>query len=270
MGRRALVLTCAAPTLPRCQDLACRPPLQWDPQRPQCCCCCCCCPHGRWLFAPHLDGCQDPRCSGPTGCQGPEILPWGHLEGPPEEPDRQATWEGRWPPGQASFPGALSSSRTLSHPSFQLFYNAVSIHNGSPGGQSEPEPKADPPTPIDCSDFFYTDPVMAPGHRIYNWLSSSSQEILHHHLHLNTPAPIMAIRETPASAPPPPPPLPPPAPKPSTCREWLSDLECEVACALLELPDGTDWDSAGGRQSPPRVGKVEAGNEKTTAPDRLL
>lgn len=63
-----LMLTPAAPSLPRCQDLAFQPPaLQWGPQHPQCCCC-----RRHQPFAPHLflDCCQDESGSG-------RKQPWG-------------------------------------------------------------------------------------------------------------------------------------------------------------------------------------------------
>ncbi|KAJ1079991.1 hypothetical protein NDU88_000213 [Pleurodeles waltl] len=79
------------------------------------------------------------------------------------------------------------SNRTFSHPSFQSYYTAVALWNF---GAKENGPCKDPTRPatdgnikqpvlpIDTSDFFFTDPLLPPGHRVYNCLSSRSQQEL--------------------------------------------------------------------------------------------
>ncbi|XP_042331279.1 histone deacetylase complex subunit SAP25 [Sceloporus undulatus] len=131
--------------------------------------------------------------TGPTDCNGAEASP-------------SSSWGGDirticWPTEQALH----CPFRTFSHPSFQAFYTAVSVRNqaslpldGDPASTARLRPKPGPLPSLDCSGFFYTDPTMPPGHRIYNWLSSSSQEVFHN-LRLNTPAPVMSTCEaTPA------------------------------------------------------------------------
>ncbi|XP_025032833.1 histone deacetylase complex subunit SAP25 [Python bivittatus] len=185
--------------------------------------------------------------AGPGSHSGPPVRwPWGAEALPRGEGPSSGTWTTEaiclriWPGPEAS----RGSSRTLCHPSFQSFYSAVSGYShcsqppppGAPASSLAPEPKTGEhktgPLPfLDCSSFFYTDPAMPPGLRIYNWLSCSSLEVLHC-LQLDTPAPIMALREI------------PPAPGPSTRRRWLSGQELKAVSALLELPAA---------QSPPRA-----------------
>ncbi|KAL8176998.1 UNVERIFIED_CONTAM: hypothetical protein K2H54_040710 [Gekko kuhli] len=105
----------------------------------------------------------------------------------------------------------------------QAFFAAVSTCSRpclpSPGGRMVPQPSGGGPLPlVDCSGFFYTDPTLPPGYRIYNCLSASSQEVLRS-LPLNTPAPIMC-----------------PCPAAAAGRRWLSDPECRAVSALLALP----------------------------------
>ncbi|XP_062813675.1 histone deacetylase complex subunit SAP25 [Anolis carolinensis] len=103
-------------------------------------------------------------------------------------------------------------SRTLSHPSFQALYSARD-RDGS-------GPLPGPLPVLDFGGFFYSDPTMPPGHRIYNWLSRPSQEVFLN-LRLNTPPPIMS---TCASAPPHP------------LNRSLSEMEQKAVSALLDLP----------------------------------
>ncbi|XP_029437441.1 uncharacterized protein LOC115078640 [Rhinatrema bivittatum] len=118
--------------------------------------------------------------------------------------------------------GGLFSSRILSHPSFISYYTAVAILQRSQGPfestYEAPAANVDHANqgpvgediyganivtaagdsayvlPINHSDFFYTDPLMAPGHRIYNCLSPQSQQVFRC-FHLNTPPPIMSFCE---------------------------------------------------------------------------
>ncbi|XP_070622991.1 histone deacetylase complex subunit SAP25 [Erythrolamprus reginae] len=117
------------------------------------------------------------------------------LLGPGEEEEEEVTGDpstqagdppraGRDPVWPREGAGCLSSSRTLSHPSCQPFYSA-------PLGSSRHPPLEDPAGPppfLDCSSFFYTDPIQPPGYRIYNWLSSCSLDVLHR-LHPETQPP---------------------------------------------------------------------------------
>ncbi|XP_031755454.1 uncharacterized protein LOC116409849 isoform X6 [Xenopus tropicalis] len=64
------------------------------------------------------------------------------------------------------------------------------------GGQRTNEPVCasalvPPGFTLNCADYFYSDPLMSPGHRTYNCLSPGTQEIFSC-FSLNTPAPIMA------------------------------------------------------------------------------
>ncbi|KAM6453320.1 histone deacetylase complex subunit SAP25 isoform 2-T2 [Liasis olivaceus] len=132
---------------------------------------------------------------------GPPVRwPWGAEALPRGEGPSSGTWSTEavcsriWPGPEASW----GSSRMLCHPSFQSFYSAVSSYShcsrptppGGPASSLAPEPKTGPLPFLDCSSFFYTDPAMPPGHRIYNWLSCSSLEL--------------APRLCPSAAPPPP------------------------------------------------------------------
>ncbi|XP_023688295.2 uncharacterized protein [Paramormyrops kingsleyae] len=86
------------------------------------------------------------------------------------------------------FPDA--SSRTLQHPSFVSLYMAVgSMQCGwRARSRSFPAPAMIP------SDFFYNDPLQAPGHRIPN---NVAQLEVFECCQLNTPAPIMSASITP-------------------------------------------------------------------------
>nr|XP_023969438.1 histone deacetylase complex subunit SAP25 [Chrysemys picta bellii] len=148
-----------------------------------------------------------------------------------------AAYESPWEPGT----GHSLSTRTLSHPSFYPYYAALSC--SAPG--THPVPHGDRPQgsglqggpatgsglllPISSSEFFYTDPLMPPGHRVYNYLSHPSQQVCQS-LRLSTPDPIMSVREASPSPCPLPPFLPPRGMK------WLSQAEYNAVSALLELP----------------------------------
>ncbi|XP_061445427.1 histone deacetylase complex subunit SAP25 isoform X2 [Rhineura floridana] len=240
------------------QDPASCLPLQWASLGSQSC--------RRWLFAPYPF--QDRSSTGPTSCNGTGIRPCGRETPPRDQPpscwvhDIKAICTRNWPTQQAT----LGCSRTLSHPSFQSFYSAVSTCDRSSlpslGGCAPPlgsEPKAEPLPLVDGSSFFYIDPMMPPGHRIYNWLSNPSQQVFRR-LSLDTPAPIMSIREA--------------SPPRKACArsQWFSDLECEAVCALLELPDGTSHDPGGCQPSPPLPCEVkgEGGGERDALPELCL
>ncbi|XP_070810858.1 histone deacetylase complex subunit SAP25 [Pituophis catenifer annectens] len=147
------------------------------------------------------------------------------VTGAPSTQTRDPPLAGRDPAWQSVGAGCLGSCRTLCHPSFQPFYSAIL---GCTRCSQHPPPEgpaweAGPPPFLDCSSCFYTDPTQPPGYRIYNWLSCCSLEVLHR-LHLDTPAPIMAPRES------------PPAPSLCTRRRWFSSEELQAVSALLELP----------------------------------
>ncbi|XP_067325549.1 histone deacetylase complex subunit SAP25 [Anolis sagrei] len=136
-------------------------------------------------------------------CNGAEFPPW-------MQPDAKPTFRTpHCPTGQVTH---WCHSRTLSHPSFQALYTARA-HDG-------PRPLPGPLPVLDCGGFFYSDPTMPPGHRIYNWLSRPSQEVFLN-LRLNTPPPIMS---TCVSA------------SPRPLNHGLSELEQKAVSALLELP----------------------------------
>ncbi|XP_060137381.1 histone deacetylase complex subunit SAP25 [Zootoca vivipara] len=170
--------------------------------------------------------------------------------------DTKAICVRNWPTQQAT----RCCSRTLSHPSFQSFYTAVSTcSRSSPAAAadqgaspSELEPKATPLPPVDCSGFYYTDPTMPPGHRIYNCLSVSTQEVLRS-LTLETPAPIMSVCRA----------SPPRRASPRT--QWLSELECKAVSALMELPDSAGQDPGKCRPSPCLPGEAEGLREIETS-----
>ncbi|XP_077169134.1 uncharacterized protein LOC143825058 isoform X2 [Paroedura picta] len=172
---------------------------------------------------------------------GAEAHPWGR-RGPPWDPhlgswvqDTGTVCKSHWGLEQAA-----TSSRTLSHPSFQSFFATFSAHRGAclpaPGGRMGPLPTGGPPLPLaDGHSCFYTDPTLPAGCRIYNRLSASSQEVLRG-LPLNTPAPIMC-----------------PRPASPASRRWLSDLECQALLALLALPAGTSTGPAPGAAQGPET-----------------
>ncbi|XP_031755452.1 uncharacterized protein LOC116409849 isoform X4 [Xenopus tropicalis] len=81
------------------------------------------------------------------------------------------------------------SSRVLYHPSFQAFCAAVALRQGALTLPMQNRKKEG--FTLNCADYFYSDPLMSPGHRTYNCLSPGTQEIFSC-FSLNTPAPIMA------------------------------------------------------------------------------
>ncbi|XP_033026092.1 histone deacetylase complex subunit SAP25 [Lacerta agilis] len=218
----------------------------------------------RRLFAPYA--LQERRSPGafaaPRSCCRVDHRPWGRETPPWETPlshwvqDTKAICVRNWPTQQAT----RFCSRTLSHPSFQSFYTAVSTcsssspaaaanQGASPSGL---EPKATPLPPVDCSGFFYTDPTMPPGHRIYNCLSVSTQEVLRS-LSLETPPPIMSV----CTASPP--------RRAGARTQWLSELECKAVSALMELPDSASQDPGGCQPSPCLPGEAEGLGEMETS-----
>ncbi|EMP27705.1 Histone deacetylase complex subunit SAP25 [Chelonia mydas] len=162
----------------------------------------------------------------------------GHVAGsssPPAGPGPTTLPQARAcsPAGQ----GHSLSTRTLSHPSFYPYYAALS--RSAPG--THPVPHGDWPQgsglqggpaigsglllPISSSEFFYTDPLMPPGHRVYNYLSHPSQQVCQS-VRLSTPDPIMSVREA----------SPPPCFLPRSGMKWISQAEYNAVSALLELP----------------------------------
>ncbi|XP_077773929.1 histone deacetylase complex subunit SAP25 [Podarcis muralis] len=204
----------------------------------------------RRLFAPYA--LQERHSPGLRSSCRVDLKPWGRETPPWETPlshwvqDTRAVCVTNWHTQQAS----RFHSRTLSHPSFQSLYTAVSTcRRSSPAAAAEQgaspsglEPRATPLPAVDCSGFFYTDPTMPPGHRIYNCLSVSTQEVLRS-LSLETPPPIMSVR--PAS----------PPRRAGARTQWLSELECKAVSALMELPDSTSQD--GCQPSPCLPGEME-------------
>ncbi|KAM4037183.1 histone deacetylase complex subunit SAP25 [Anomaloglossus baeobatrachus] len=81
------------------------------------------------------------------------------------------------------------TSRVLFHPSFEAHYAAVAIqqHLETPEMQLRREEgfTANP------GEYFYTDPLLSPGHRVYNCLSPGSHSVFGC-FRLQTPPPIMA------------------------------------------------------------------------------
>ncbi|XP_018109346.2 sialidase isoform X1 [Xenopus laevis] len=88
------------------------------------------------------------------------------------------------------------SSRVLHHPSFQAYYSAVALHQGLP--TPDMDKRKELGFTFNCADYFYSDPLMSPGHRTYNCLSPGTQKIFSC-FSLDTPPPIMAPCESPAA-----------------------------------------------------------------------
>lgn len=151
------------------------------------------------------------------------------------------------------------SNRTFSHPSFQSYYTAIALWNfgakdrvpcKDPAKQSTNGTGKLPVLPIDTCDFFFTDPLLPPGHRVYNCLSSRSQQIFKN-FRLETPPPIMSVCESSSllEAPSPVPvenrspavelPKQPEGADPcgsKTQAKWLSMAEHDALSALLDMP----------------------------------
>ncbi|KAK9398420.1 histone deacetylase complex subunit SAP25 [Crotalus adamanteus] len=128
---------------------------------------------------------------------------------------------GRDPEGQSLGAGCLRSCRTLCHPSTPL--SPAAALAPAPPLQRAQHGKQDPRPSWTAAASSTRTPPSPPGSRIYNWLSCCSLEVLPQ-LRLDTPAPIMAPRES------------PPAPGLCTRRRWFSSEELQAVAALLELP----------------------------------
>ncbi|XP_069071751.1 histone deacetylase complex subunit SAP25 isoform X2 [Pleurodeles waltl] len=134
----------------------------------------------------------------PWGASLPSIFLWSIEWGSVHDPAYPAHIPLQPPPCNLAI---SHSNRTFSHPSFQSYYTAVALWNF---GAKENGPCKDPTRPatdgnikqpvlpIDTSDFFFTDPLLPPGHRVYNCLSSRSQQIFKN-FRLETPPPIMSV-----------------------------------------------------------------------------
>ncbi|KAM4749435.1 uncharacterized protein WCC33_006905 [Rhinophrynus dorsalis] len=81
------------------------------------------------------------------------------------------------------------NTRTLTHPSFEAYYTAVALHQKS--ATPEMKKKKEEGFNINNGDYFYIDPLLSPGHRVYNCLSPDTQNIFSC-FSLNTPPPIMS------------------------------------------------------------------------------
>ncbi|XP_069501160.1 histone deacetylase complex subunit SAP25 [Ambystoma mexicanum] len=171
------------------------------------------------------------------------------------------------------------SNRTLSHPSFQSYYTAVALWgsgswnpNKHSAGQATDRIKNKSVLPIDTCDFFYTDPLMPPGHRVYNCLSSRSQQVFQN-FRLATPPPIMSVCESrlllgaksarpqadhPASTSVPDQPAVSNPLGRKTCTKWMSLAEHDALNALLELPHQHPKDSIQTDESTPQTKGVSA------------
>ncbi|XP_069775984.1 uncharacterized protein [Narcine bancroftii] len=126
---------------------------------------------------------------------------------------------------KVKYSGVISpfSMRTLAHPSFQSFYTAVASqqrraaeldrgtfeNHGSVASCSSADPGPRSQATALCSqeinmpalhqcDFFYTDPMLPSGYRVYNHLSLPTHQMIRG-LQLNTPPPIMSVCVAPTS-----------------------------------------------------------------------
>ncbi|XP_075061092.1 histone deacetylase complex subunit SAP25 isoform X2 [Mixophyes fleayi] len=97
----------------------------------------------------------------------------------------------------------IHATRTLYHPTFEAYYAAVAILQASetPGMRSRREEGYS----VNNGEYYYTDPLLSAGHRVYNCLSPATQDVFGC-LRLMTPPPIMspgvyfssAVSQTPA------------------------------------------------------------------------
>nr|XP_033781258.1 uncharacterized protein LOC117350774 isoform X2 [Geotrypetes seraphini] len=152
---------------------------------------------GTWQGGVHTEA--HPTCAIPPTESHISERHWRTSRKP--KPPAVDSWQAK-----ASSPGigSLLTSRTLSHPSFISYYTAVAILQGSHRAQAASAETAHESIledgrcgavlPVNNSDFFYTDPLMTPGHRIYNCLSPQSQQVFQG-FRLNTPPPIMSFCE---------------------------------------------------------------------------
>ncbi|XP_056410157.1 uncharacterized protein LOC130340394 [Hyla sarda] len=81
------------------------------------------------------------------------------------------------------------TSRVLFHPTFEAYYAAVAIHQNLE--TPEMHQRRDEGFTVNSGEYFYTDPLLSPGERVYNCPTAA-----HHSLfgcfRLQTPPPIMA------------------------------------------------------------------------------
>ncbi|XP_067879981.1 uncharacterized protein [Heterodontus francisci] len=175
-------------------------------------------------------------CSTKDNCRGGEESVHGQSAALSSDKDKSSTFNSIEEPGTSSLGNvsqyrkvkhsgvvAPFSTRTLSHPSFHSYYAAVSSQqsqsfpveaNGSRfknqdsvDSQSKPDltmkseacvlrsQEIHMPAIHQC-EFFYTDPLLPSGYRVYNHLSLPTRQVLQG-LRLNTPPPIMSTCVTP-------------------------------------------------------------------------
>ncbi|XP_072259120.1 histone deacetylase complex subunit SAP25 [Pyxicephalus adspersus] len=80
-------------------------------------------------------------------------------------------------------------TRTLCHPSFEAYYNAVATLQNRETQQMQIQRERG--FFINSAEYFYTDPLLPPGHRVYNCLSPASNNVFEN-FGLVTPPPIMS------------------------------------------------------------------------------
>ncbi|XP_055487890.1 uncharacterized protein LOC129695149 [Leucoraja erinacea] len=174
---------------------------------------------------------------------------------------------------EAKYSGIVApfSTRLLSHPSFQSFYTAVANqqrhsrpaeNNGSTFDKQDsvnscspfhftakPEASALPSQEINMPilqpcEFFYTDPMLPSGYRVYNHLSHPTRQMMQG-LQLNTPPPIMSACVAPTNAQPTAPsPIPPSLNGCQGQSRPVSKAEHDAISTLLELKQCTQLDCA--------------------------
>ncbi|XP_069804275.1 histone deacetylase complex subunit SAP25 isoform X2 [Dendropsophus ebraccatus] len=82
-----------------------------------------------------------------------------------------------------------STCRVLHHPTFEAYYAAVAVYRNLETW--EMQQRRQEGITANPGEYFYTDPLLPPGHRVYNCLSSANHSVLGC-FRLQAPPPIMA------------------------------------------------------------------------------
>ncbi|XP_075703454.1 histone deacetylase complex subunit SAP25 [Rhinoderma darwinii] len=86
-------------------------------------------------------------------------------------------------------PLPVFTSRALYHPTFEAYYAAVAIHQNVE--TPEMQMRREEGFTVNTGEYFYTDPLLSPGHRVYNCLLPASHNVFGC-FRLQTPPPIMS------------------------------------------------------------------------------
>ncbi|XP_063786184.1 histone deacetylase complex subunit SAP25 isoform X2 [Pseudophryne corroboree] len=132
-------------------------------------------------------------CSDQTDCNSGEETDDGDFsdDGSARSADDDETEDQCSPSALPSIPSEenVPSARTLYHPTFEAYYAAVAILQTSE--TPEMQKRRQDGFSVNNGEYFYTDPLLPAGHRVYNCLSPATQNVFGC-FRLQTPAPIMS------------------------------------------------------------------------------